>query len=254
MKTNAIIAAALSGVLLTACAGTTDIPTQTAASETTTTIGTTISAVATTTTTVTTETTAETTTTESTTEFTIPELPEITITTATTVTAETTSTTSDSVTAASSAASEPQTTAATVGKAFTFEAETVTAAAGAKKIPFTVKLHNNPGITLASLTMSYGALLPNGDAKTNNAQYTEGIKTGGVTTCMYNNETQLMAFAVMAQSDFSENGDLFTVYFDLPADAKSGAEYPVTLKVSSCTNHADKKYTPETVNGVIKVK
>lgn len=254
MNRITIIAAALAGMLLTSCGGTPIENSQPQVMQTTTTTtGTTISAVAATTTTAA-ETTAETATTESTTEFTIPELPEITITTATTTTSETASTTSGSGTAASSAASESQTTAATVGKAFTFEAETVTAAAGAKKVPFTVRLHNNPGISLASLTMSYGALLPNGDEKTNTAQYTEGIKTGGVTSCMYNNETQLMAFAVMAQSDFSANGDLFTVYFDLPKDAKSGAEYPVTVKVSSCTNQVGKKYTPETISGVIKVK
>jgi len=80
------------------------------------------------------------------------------------------------------------------------------------------------------------------------------MKTGGVVSCMFNNDTQLMAYALMAKKDCTADGSLFTVYFDLPAGAKSGDTFPVSIKISACTNAAGKMLSPEVINGVIRVK
>lgn len=254
MKKYKLITALMSVLFLTACGNQpVDQTDNSVTVTTTTTTGTTISALTTTTTT-TTDTTASTTAeTVPTTEFTIPELPKITLTMATESTASTQSA-SGTTTAQTAPSSAVSTTAVTIGKAFTLEAETVTAAAGAKKVPFSLQIHNNAGFSTAVLTVTYGKLLPVGDSKTHEAEITEGVKTGGVVSCMFNNDTQLMAYALMSKTDCKEDGRLFTVYFDLPADAKSGDEYPISLKLSACTTAGGKKLAPEIVNGVIRVK
>jgi hypothetical protein len=223
---------------------------------TTTTAGTTISAMTTTTMTTTTNTTLAVSSSETTaSEYTIPSMPEITITTSTALSTTTESAASQSASATTAAETTAQ-TAVTVGKSFTLEAETITAAPGAKNVPFKVQIHNNPGFSSATFVVKYGSLLPVGEKNTKNEAKFDGNEKleGALHTCMFNNETQLMAYALLSQNDFKENGTLCTFYFDLPADAKSGSEYPISLSVSSIANNAGKTLQPETIEGKIIVK
>lgn len=255
MKYSKILSAVCACAMLSGCGNSAVITKDTTAPVTTTaTTGTTISAMTTPTTSTTTNTTAATVNTETTAkEYTIPSLPDITITTSTALTTTAESTASQTASASKTEASTTQ-TAVTIGKAFTVEAESITAAAGAKKVPFKVNIHNNPGIMSASVIISYGSLLPKGNEKTKDADYDSDIITGAVKTCMYNPKTQLLAFALLGQKDSADNGTLCTLYFDLPADAKSGAEYPVNITVNTCENTAGKKLKPETISGKITVK
>ena len=246
-----ILSAVCICAMLTGCGGVTggDPLLSGTTSTTMTTTGTTISALATTTAAAGTEAIPTTNTTVSTTEYTIPSLPEITISTSTPA-----ATTAESaVSTETTSAQQTAQTSVTIGKEFTVEGETVTVKAGAKKVAYTVKLHNNPGFATASVIMGYGSLKPVGDEKTHEAEYVTDIGKNAIITCMYNNDSQLIAFAMLGQKDTNENGTLVTLYFDLPADAKAGSEYPISLTASECANNAGKKLTPKTITGKIVV-
>ncbi|MBR5371767.1 MAG: hypothetical protein IK130_06105 [Oscillospiraceae bacterium] len=248
-----ILSAVCICAMQTGCGVTEGDPVLTGTTSTTmTTTGTTISALATTTAAAGTEAIPTTNTTVSTTDYTIPSLPEITISTSTSAETTAESAVSTETTAAQQTSAAAQ-TSVTVGKEFTVEGETVTVKAGAKKVAYTIKVHNNPGFASATVIMGYGSLKPVGDEKTHEAEYVSDIGKNAIITCMYNNDTQLMAFAMLGQKDTKENGTLVTLYFDLPADAKAGSEYPISLTANECANNAGKKITPKIITGKIVV-
>ena len=131
----------------------------------------------------------------------------------------------------------------------------VTAKAGAKEVPVTVKLWNNPTYSGMGVRLYYdGALKPKtGDGDT--CEHLPGEAADGMlTTCLVDVNQHLIGFAVMALKRASANGDLFTVYFDVPADAKPGTEYPLTLEIVDFADADKAPLQPKALSSAIVVE
>ncbi len=108
----------------------------------------------------------------------------------------------------------------------------VKAKAGEQAVPVTLHLWNNPGFMGMGMRLDYDpALKPkteDGDVCTNLVgEAAENM----LTTCLVDESQHLIAFATMASKPETIDGDLVTVYFDIPADAASGTEYPLLVEV-----------------------
>lgn len=146
-----------------------------------------------------------------------------------------------------------QTTASTTAKSITeigsasaLYGDNITAKAGAKHVPVTVSIKNNPGISFMGIRLSYDAALTPVFADGLLTEYVDGTVTKGVmSTCAANSKKLLLGYSAAAAANLTEDGSLFTCYFDLPDNAKPGTVYQFRLESKDVSNADGKVFTFE---------
>ena len=121
-----------------------------------------------------------------------------------------------------------------------FYAENITAAAGAKHVPVTVSIRDNPGIASFSVRFFYDAALTPAMLSKLDAEFENGTVTAGVTSvCACNQTKRIVGYTAGAgAAELTADGTVFTVYFDVPADAKSGTVYQFTMESKGVVSRA----------------
>lgn len=103
----------------------------------------------------------------------------------------------------------------------------------------TVNLEHNSGFQLVTVRMYYDAALTPVDAD-GRCTYEDGtLGSKGMSTCPYNAGDHLVGYVLICQTQVKEDGDLFTVKFHLPDDAKAGDSYDFTFDVVDYNNGQD---------------
>ncbi len=130
-------------------------------------------------------------------------------------------------------AAEPPKTDAPV-----FSAENLTVKPGDKHVPVTISLTNNPGFSFVGIRLEYDAALK--------AAVTDDEGTGELTSgdalngmlavCTVSKKKPMLAVSAASAADNVSDGALFTVYFDVPADAKPGTTYSLDGTIVSMYN------------------
>ncbi len=135
-------------------------------------------------------------------------------------------------TAASTTRSNKQT-----GTVSTLYGDSITAKAGAKHVPVTVSIRNNPGIAFMGIRMIYDPALTPVFTDGLFTEYLDGTVTQGISsTCAANVKKQLLGYSAAAGANLTADGSLFTCYFDLPADSKPGTVYQFRLESKEVSN------------------
>ena len=134
--------------------------------------------------------------------------------------------------------------------------ETIYAKPGQKKVAVPISVQENPGFMVCSVKLDYDpALTPLMTDEAYMNQYDLGKVTQGMASnCAANPETHLMSFACIGSGDVTGDGVLYTVYFDIPADAASGTEYPIKATVTNFMNAARNAETMQPVSGRIVIQ
>lgn len=134
--------------------------------------------------------------------------------------------------------------------------ETVRAKPGQKDVPVSISIQENPGYMVCSVKLDYDAAL---SPKMTGEQYMNVFDQGDATkeaigTCAANPDKHLIAFTCMGQKDITANGVLFTVYFDIPADAAPGTVYPIKAQMNGFVNAAREELDIQAVGGSIVIE
>lgn len=141
--------------------------------------------------------------------------------------------------ASADAQSGTVTTAVTekIGKKPTVYADNITAKAGQQRVPVTVNVANNPGMSFLGIRVYYDSALSPVFDKEPLVQYENGTVTKSlVSTCAANKKKQIVGYSTFASADLKSDGSLFTCYFDVPADAAAGTVYRFRLEAADITN------------------
>lgn len=143
---------------------------------------------------------------------------------------------SDSSSAAEQSAAEP----AKKGQP-ALTGENVTAKAGSSRVPVTVSMTDNPGFSFIGVKLGFDAAL---HAVTLDSDGTGDFTSGDIlgnslAVCTVSPTKPLLALSAASSADLSADGTLFTCYFDIPADAKSGTVYTLDYSVKDMYNAAE---------------
>lgn len=148
--------------------------------------------------------------------------------------------------AAQTTASTTAKSIAEIGSASALYGDNITAKAGAKHVPVTVSIKNNPGISFMGIRLSYDAALTPVFEDGLLTEYVDGTVTKGVmSTCAANSKKLLLGYSAAAAANLTEDGSLFTCYFDLPDNAKPGTVYQFRLESKDVSNADGKVFTFE---------
>ena len=136
-----------------------------------------------------------------------------------------------------------------------FYCEDITVSAGEKNIPVSVMVRNNPGYAFVGLSLYYDPALTCHMTEGVNADYITGDAGEKLTTeCMVNTQKSIVGFGAFHAGDLTENGTVFTCFFDLPADAKPGQTYQFRLEMVEVTNASGKNPPFETAGCTMTVR
>ncbi|GEM_PF-4872762 len=162
----------------------------------------------------------------------------VTTTTAATTTATTTTVTGDRL---------PQTGGVVIS------ADQITVNPGDQHVPFHVFVSNNSGFAATGLKMQYdGDVIPVVDTDGKPVIEMGDVGEKLVTSYSFNPDQKLIGLVTMASQNTTENGTLFTCYFDVPETAQAG-EFPVTLTFTIFNNTNNQPVTYTIENGSIRI-
>ena len=135
-------------------------------------------------------------------------------------------------------------------------ADHVTASAGQQNVPVTVSVANNPGFTSSGIRIIYDeGLTPVYDAASKEAELTMGPAGNGlIGIAMVATDKRIVGFGSMGTNDNQSDGAIFTCYFNVPADAKSGKVYDIQIEVVDFIRSSGTELSPVSVSGSITVQ
>lgn len=147
-------------------------------------------------------------------------------------------------------------------KEMTMYVEPVSAHAGDKSVPVSVSVKNNRGFAATGVQLFYDpALKPVKTGETSQisaipfAKYQLGEQYKDfMSTCMVGEEKHIVAFSAMHTENCTVDGTLFTVYFDIPDDAKAGTQYAFQCNVDSMTDSTQQKMEIQTENAFLTIE
>lgn len=118
----------------------------------------------------------------------------------------------------------------------------LTAAPGEKRVAVPVKVKNNPGFAVIGLSLFYDAALTGVTVNTPAADFTLGDAAPDLNAqCFVNQDRHTVGFAGYQTENVTADGTLFTCYFDVPEDAKSGQVYQFSMKLTEATTLTGEK-------------
>lgn len=149
-----------------------------------------------------------------------------------------------------------------VGSEMTIGIAPIVASAGQKSVPVDVKVWNNKGFSACGIRLDYDPALKavsNGNfspiSGAPEAQYARGeAGQGFMVSCLIGEEVGRIAFGAMNTEVSTVDGVIFTCYFDVPDDAASGTEYPITVTMDSLNDANSQPLSYETIDGIIRIE
>lgn len=145
-----------------------------------------------------------------------------------------------------------------IGSEPTLSIGVITAQPGQKSVPVSVKISNNPGYSFGGIRLMYDKNLSpklDSDEEPPIPVYDVGPGAGkAMTDCAVSPENRIVAFGVLSQKDCTENGIVFTAYFDIPADAASGTVYKLETGIERMINSESQSVDFKLVGGEIRVQ
>ncbi|MBR3044623.1 MAG: hypothetical protein IKI45_09085 [Oscillospiraceae bacterium] len=149
-----------------------------------------------------------------------------------------------------------------IGSDLTIGAASVTAHAGDKAVPVNVQVWNNPGYSACGIQLFYDTKLkPVTEKSDNEFSDSPGGKCdlgkaaeGFMTSCLVNEEDHLIAFGALSGENNTEDGTIFTVYFDVPEDAPSGQTFTFVTVIDSFNDETKTSLNPKTINGTLTIE
>lgn len=149
-----------------------------------------------------------------------------------------------------------------IGTELTIGVASLTAHAGDKAVPVSVNIWNNPGYGATGMQLIYDpALTPvkTGEVSPNSnypfAKCTLGEAAEDfMQSCLIGEEAHLIAFGGMSTTNCTNDGAIFTVYFDIPADAKAGQQYTFQCNLDSLNTADKEKLTAATIEGTLTIE
>ena len=142
----------------------------------------------------------------------------------------------------------------TVGSEPTISIGVVHAKPGQKNVPVEVKLSNNPGFSVGGIQVFYDPALTPKINEDGTGVSEDGPAVGKLATyCAVNTEKRIVAFGLLGAENSKENGTVFTCYFDLPDDAKSGSVYSLKTGIDAMRSAAGADLDIKLVDGEIRV-
>ena len=143
-----------------------------------------------------------------------------------------------------------------VGSEPTLSIGVVNAKAGQKNVPVSVKMTNNPGYAAGGIRVVYDpALTPKYDPDTEEAVSDTGTAAGSALTyCTVSLENKNVAIGILGKENCTEDGILFTCYFDVPADAKSGTVYLLKTEMDKLVTAEGQSVNVKLIGGEIRIQ
>lgn len=132
----------------------------------------------------------------------------------------------------------------------------VHAKAGQKSVPVTVKINNNPGFCAGGIRVIYDpAVTPQYDPDSFQGISDKGtaIISSTLTYCSVAPENLIVAYGILGQEDSSEDGNLFTCYFNMPEDAPSGKVYKLQTELAELKNANGDSVNLKMIGGEIRI-
>ena len=137
----------------------------------------------------------------------------------------------------------------------TVSGDALTASAGEKHVAVPVTVHSNPGFAVIGISLQYDEGLTGLTAQVPAADYTLGeVGSGMMAQCYINPAKHMVGFAGLSSVDLTADGVLFTCYFDVPADAKSGQTYLFRPEITYANNVKTGKVSFETADFTLTIK
>lgn len=149
-----------------------------------------------------------------------------------------------------------------IGTELTIGVASLTAHAGDKAVPVSVNIWNNPGYGATGMQLIYdpalkpvqtGEVSPNSNypfAKCTLGEAAEDF----MQSCLIGEESHLIAFGGMSTTNSTRDGAIFTVYFDIPDDAKAGQQYTFQCVLDSLNTVEKEKLTAATIEGTLTIE
>lgn len=142
----------------------------------------------------------------------------------------------------------------------TITAETVKAKAGQENVPVKVTVSNNRGVTNGGITIDYPAdIRPKVTDENGTLSYKLGMDWISAMTAGTTNDTNgvhRLGFAFFSQdgTNITANSTIFTCYFNIPENAKSGTEYKLDLKPNMFQREGKIEISVEAIDGAIIIE
>lgn len=127
---------------------------------------------------------------------------------------------------------------------------------GQKSVPVTVKIHNNPGFCAGGIRVIYDpAITPQYDPDSFQGVSDKGTAVSGsmLTYCSVAPENLIVAYGILGQENSSENGNLFTCYFNIPENAASGKVYKLQTELAELKNENGDNVNLKMIGGEIRI-
>lgn len=150
-----------------------------------------------------------------------------------------------------------------IGSDLTIGVRSFTAHAGDKDVPVNVEIWNNPGYSGIGMQLIYDPLLKpvTTNEKSEATDHPFGKCTlgpaadGFMKSCLVGEENHLIAFGGMSSdnADLSEDGIIYTVYFNIPEDAPADHEFTFVCVMDSL-NSENGHLSPKTITGKMTIE
>ena len=141
-----------------------------------------------------------------------------------------------------------------VGSEPTISIGVVHAKPGQKDVPVEVKMTNNPGYAAGGIKVFYDpALTPKVDEEGAGVSEDGPAVGKAATYCAVNPDKHIVAFGLLGAENSKEDGTVFTCFFDLPDDAKSGSVYSLKTGIDAMRSAAGADLDITLVDGEIRV-
>lgn len=141
-----------------------------------------------------------------------------------------------------------------VGSEPTISIGVVHAKPGQKDVPVEVKMTNNPGYAAGGIKVFYDpALTPKVDEEGAGVSEDGPAVGKAATYCAVNPDKHIVAFGLLGAENSKEDGTVFTCFFDLPDDAKSGSVYSLKTGLDAIRTATGADVPFQLVDGEIRV-
>lgn len=134
--------------------------------------------------------------------------------------------------------------------------DSITAKAGEQNVPVRIMLFNNSGFINSGVRIQYAdALQPHYNTEDNKTEYALGsVCEDFLSASVVDPAKHLIGFVSAGAEAATADGIVFTIYFDIPSDAKSGTIYPLTLDVQDFKANYEEQLDPKLIQGGIQIQ
>ncbi len=141
-------------------------------------------------------------------------------------------------------------------QSLTIVMDSVLADAGEERVPVRVMVFRNPGYVNYGIRLLYTEALQPLCKENTDEPY---IEAGNACEDMMmaarvDASKQMIGFVAAGAEENGADGILYTLYFDIPSDAKSGTVYPLSLDVQDFKNSDGEQLMPTVVQGGIQIR